>query len=149
MSKRSIQGKKSSKKTTTKKRKKPSKKMSYFDQLEAEGKVLCPKVGKEKEFEEAFNQAIQIGQGALGWEGHSEMMASILDPKEATKQFGIKLSKDHNKRRDILKQVIIKAHMDSIMENADWLTEKEADNRNEYRNILYKELNDDGQNSKK
>jgi len=119
------------------KKKKKDKELDYFERLEAEGKVLAPKVGKEKEFWQAMAEAHKIGTGALGWDGQAEIMSEILSHKDAEQQFGMKLPKDKNRRKAKLRGLIIQSFVGKIFELSDWVTKEEADTRMQYNEILY------------
>jgi hypothetical protein len=103
---------------------------------ELRGKVLVAKVGQEDLFLERMAAAHKIGHGALGWQGHAEMMYEIgaydaimekpLDPK-LTKEEGIA----------VIKELIQQAHLQSIMEHAEWVTEEEADKRRKAQEVLF------------
>lgn len=103
---------------------------------EIRGKVLVAKVGQEDLFLEQLAQAHKIAHGALGWQGQAEIMYEIgayeaitgkaLDPS-LTKEEGIAVVKD----------LIQQAHLQSIIEHAEWVTPEEADKRRKAQEVLF------------
>ena len=87
---------------------------------------LVAKIGHEKEFVEALNEAHRINTGALGWRGNAEMMLSLgllntlkIEIKGITQEE--KVDQAEQLLRDIFAQ--------RIMEHGEWVTGTVAENR--------------------
>ena len=110
------------------------------------GKVLVAKVGKEQQFLEQLHNAARIAQGSLGWDGQADIMYACggieivsggeikADPKWTEAE-----------HKQAIKELLQQCHLQSIMENAEWVTEEEADKRRKSLEVLYG--NKDSRNS--
>lgn len=121
-----------------KKNKIGKKKMDFIEQMAAEGKVLVAKVGHEEKFLETLGEMHKIGHGALGWDGQAEMMYE-LGMVEVLKKEGVKFPRGKAAQITKLRQIVIGSFVDKLYQFAEWIPEKEAESRNQYRTILYKE----------
>ena len=105
---------------------------------ELKGKVLVAKVGHEDQFLESMAKAHKIAHGTLGWQGMAEMMYEIggIDLISAGE---IKVDPNWTRKEHIeaIKEVLQRAHLQDIMDHAEWLTEEEADKRKKSTEVLY------------
>lgn len=105
---------------------------------ELKGKVLVAKIGKEDLFLESMAKAHKIAHGALGWQGMAEMMFEIggLDLISAGE---VKAQPDWTREEHIaaIKEVLQQAHLQDIMDHAEWIPEEEAEKRRKSTEVLY------------
>lgn len=98
------------------------------------GKVLVPKVGHDAKFVEALNNAIQIGQGKLGWQGQAEIMFNL----GLIENLGLKIKGKTNKQKiACIKNYLITAAMEEIYTYGEWIPEKQAKLRDKAKTVLY------------
>jgi hypothetical protein len=125
------------------------KKLNFLEQMEAEGKVLCAKAGKEREFLQALENCATIGKGKLGWQGQAEMFCAIGMDEIIAKDANIKLPKDEKKRVKKIRQILINTYVGGIMDYAEWVTEAEAESRAIYNKVLYDQLEKEAKGEQK
>jgi len=97
------------------------------------GKVLVPKVGQDKEFTQAFNNAVQIGQGKLGWQGQAELMYNL----GLIEHIGFKLKGSKRQKIAAIKNYLITIAMEEIYTYGEWVPVKQAELRIKAKTILY------------
>jgi hypothetical protein len=101
-------------------KKSKSKKSKKKDPLD--GKVLCPKVGHEAQFAKAFDEMVSVAKGSLGWDGMSDVFASIGafgdDPKE-------------------IKKLLQDVYLSNLYDHGDWVLPEEAEKRRQTYEVLY------------
>ena len=97
------------------------------------GKVLVPKVGCDKQFAEALNNAIRTGQSALGWKGHAEMMFNLglID------SLGLNFKGTKKQKIATIKNYLITACMNEIYTYGEWIPEAQAILRQKAKTVLY------------
>lgn len=103
---------------------------------EIRDKVLVAKFGKEMDFFKAMQQAHMIAHGSLGWQGHAELMYELGAFEALT---GKKPDPKWTKEETIavLKELVQQAHLQSIMDHAEWVTREEAEKRRQAQEVLF------------
>lgn len=118
------------------KKKTKVKKLNFLERMEAEGRVLCAKVGHEQKFIDTLAEMHKIGHGALGWDGQADMMIELgLD--QALEKDGVKFPKSAAARKKKMRQILVGSFVDTLYQYGEWIPAEEAKNRKEYSDILF------------
>jgi hypothetical protein len=93
-----------------------------------EGKVLVPKIGKDKEFHAKLTEIIKIAQGPLGWKGHAKMLHQLKAIPEL-----------ENLTVEEMEETLKRAALQDLYEVGEWITEEDFAKREKSTQVLYGE----------